>query len=142
MDNVVNEIGLLFKKKRQALGLTQQQLGEKVGVTKSEISKIENGRAITFATINKLSDALGVKTTVKLTPKAPVSGSAVHFIVMSLGSFARKHNLTKREACNYLSRYKGLAFSIDNYEAEHQLSISECVDDMGAICRKNGGVII
>lgn len=60
---------------------------------------------------------------------------------MSLGMFARKYNLTKKEACNYLSRFKGLKFSIDNYEVEHQLSLEECVDDMRAICKQNGGIV-
>lgn len=48
MTSKFDEIGSLFLKRRKELGLTQQQLGEKVGVTKSEISKIENGRGITF----------------------------------------------------------------------------------------------
>lgn len=69
------------------------------------------------------------------------SKDLIHYIVMSLGLFARKHKLTKKEACNYLSRFKGFEFAINNYEVEHQLSLSECVDDMAAICRRNGGVI-
>ena len=71
----------------------------------------------------------------------PVSKDVIHYIVMSLGLFARKYNLTRTEACNYLARFKGLAFSIDNYEAEHQLSLQDCVDDMPAICQRNGGAI-
>lgn len=141
MPHRLDEIGLLFLTRRKELGLTQSQLGERVGVSKSEISKIENGRGITFATINKLSEALGVAAEVKLTPNSHVSANVIHYIVMSMGLFARQHNLTKKEACNYLSRFKGLQFSIDNYEAEHQLSLQDCVDDMTAICRKNGGAI-
>ncbi len=135
----VEEIGSLFLKRRKELGLTQQQLGERVGVTKSEISKIENGRGITFSTIRKLSEALGVTAEVSLKPVTTVNADVIHYIVMSMGMFARRYNLTRREACTYLSRYKGLAFSINNYEAEHQLSLQECVDDMAAICRRNGG---
>ncbi len=127
--------------RRKELGLTQEQLGEKVGVTKSEISKIENGRGITFATINKLSDALGVSAQVVLKPDVTVSPDVIHYIVMSLGMFARKYNLTKKDACNYLARFKGLDFSIRNYEAEHQLSLQECVEDMAAICQRNGGKV-
>lgn len=141
MGTKFDEIGSLFFKRRKELGLTQNQLGEKVGVTKSEISKIENGRRITFSTINKLSEALGVETKVKLQPATSTSKDVIHFIVMSLGLFARKNNLSKKEACNYLSRFKGLEFSIDNYEVEHQLSLHDCVDDMTAVCRKNGGAI-
>ena len=36
-----DEIGSLFLKRRKELGLTQEQLGEKVGVTKSEISRLK-----------------------------------------------------------------------------------------------------
>lgn len=136
-----DKIGSLFLQRRKELGLTQEQLGEKVNVTKSEISKIENGRGITFATINKLSEALGVEATVKLTAKSEATADMIHYIVMSLGLFARRHKLSKKEACNYLSRFKGLEFAINNYEAEHQLSLSECADDMAAICRRNGGAV-
>lgn len=128
-------------KRRKELGLTQQQLGEIVGVSKSEISKIENGRAITFATIGKISEALNVSTEVSLKPMGGVSRDVIHYVVMSLGLFARRYSLSKKEACNYLSRFKGLQFTLDNYEAEHQLSLSECVDDMAAVCRRNGGGI-
>ena len=139
MANRIEEIGKLFLKRRKELGLTQQQLGEKVGVGKSEISKIENGRGITFSTINKLSEALGVSAEIELRPTTPVSTDVIHYIIMSLGMFARQYNLTKKEACNYLSRFKVLQFSIDNYEAEHQLSLQDCVDDMYAVCKRNGG---
>ena len=141
MANRIDEIGQLFQKRRKGLGLTQEQVGKLVGVTKSEISKIENGRGITFSTINKLSEALGVSAEVDLRPVPSMSTDVVHYIVMSLGLFARKYNLTRKEACNYLSRFKGLEFSIGNYEAEHQLSLQECVDDMVAICQRNGGEI-
>lgn len=141
MTSRFDEIGSLFLKRRKELGLTQQQLGEMVGVTKSEISKIENGRGITFSTINKLSEALGVSARIELKPTSEVTPNMVHYIVMCVGSFARQFKLTKKEACNYLSRFKGLEFSIDNYEVEHQLSIQDCVDDMAAICLNNGGAI-
>jgi len=137
-----DEIGTLFLRRRKELGLTQEQLGKKVGVTKSEISKIENGRSITFSTINKLSDALGVSAQVELKPNDPVSLNVIHYIVMSLGMFGRQFKLTRKEACNYLSRFKGLEFSINNYEAEHQLSLQDCVDDMAAICQRNGGMVL
>lgn len=141
MASQINEIGALFRQRRKVLGLTQEQLGERVGVSKSEISKIENGREITFSTINKISRGLSVSAQVELKADETVSADMIHYIVMCLGMFARKYKLTKREACNYLSRFKGLEFSIRNYEAEHQLSLQECVDDMAAICRRNGGAV-
>lgn len=141
MTHRFDEIGALFLERRKELGLTQEQLGDKVGVTKSEISKIENGRGLTFSTINKLSQALGVEAKVELTTPSAPTKDVIHYIVMSMGLFARQYKLSRKEACNYLSRFKGLEFSINNYEAEHQLSLQDCVDDMAAVCRRNGGVI-
>lgn len=141
MPNRFDEIGKLFLERRKELGLTQQQLGDRVGVTKSEISKIENGRGITFSTINELAEALGVSAEVELKQTTEVSGDMIHYIVMSLGLFSRRHKLTRKEACNYLSRFDGLQFAINNYEAEHQLSLNDCADDMAAVCRRNGGVV-
>lgn len=141
MTSRFDEIGALFLRRRKELGLTQEQLGERIGVSKSEISKIENGRGITFSTIRRLSEALGVEAEVQLVPSSSHSSDLIHYMVMSLGLFARKYNLSRKEACSYLSHFKGLEFSIDNYEAEHQLSLEECVDDMAAICRRNGGEI-
>lgn len=139
MSYKIDEIGSLFLKRRKELGLTQEQLGQRVGVTKSEISKIENGRGISTSTIKKLSEALGVTAEITLSSDTTASNDIIHYIVMSMGLFARRYNLTPKEACNYLSRFKGLQFTIDNYEAEHQLSLQECVDDMYAVCKRNGG---
>ena len=44
-----------------------------------------------------------------------------------------------RIAYNYLSKYSGLDFIIDCYESEHTLSIDDAVEDMHAICKRNGG---
>ena len=87
------------------------------------------------------SEALGDSDQAKSNSDNYVSSDVIHYIVMSLGMFARKYKLTKKEACNYLHRFKGLDFSIRNYEAEHQLSLQECVEDMAAICRRNGGLV-
>lgn len=122
MSSRFDEIGTLFLKRRKELGLTQEQVGEMVGVSKSEISKIENGRGLTFSTINKLSDALGVEAIVALEPRKEPSKNVIHFIVMYMGVFARTHKLSRKEACNYLTRNKELKFSIDNCEAEKRVA--------------------
>jgi len=77
----------------------------------------------------------------KIDENNSVSSGAIHYIVMCVGMFARQYNLTKKEACNYLSRFKGLEFSINNYEVEHQLPLQDCVDDMAVVCQRNGGLL-
>lgn len=56
-------LGDAIKKARRAKNMTQQELGERVGVQKSQISKLENGKSIiTLPTISRIFRALGVKT--------------------------------------------------------------------------------
>jgi len=53
------QFGQLIKEVRKAKGLTQDELGELIGVTKSQISKLENGTSnMTIGTIFKIFEAM------------------------------------------------------------------------------------
>lgn len=56
-------VGAAIKKARQAQNLTQEQLGERIGVQKAQISKLEKGKSVmTLPTISRVFRALGVTT--------------------------------------------------------------------------------
>jgi DNA-binding XRE family transcriptional regulator len=56
------KIGQAIRQKREALGLTQEQLAEKAGLLQSHISRLEIGmHAPTKNTIDRLAQALGVR---------------------------------------------------------------------------------
>lgn len=55
-------IGEAIKQAREAKKLTQEQLGELMGVKRAQISKIESGKSISFSTIVRAFKAMGVKT--------------------------------------------------------------------------------
>jgi ribosome-binding protein aMBF1 (putative translation factor) len=55
-------IGEAIKQTRKKIGFTQQQLGERMGVKRAEVSKIESGRSITYSTIMRAFKALGAET--------------------------------------------------------------------------------
>jgi DNA-binding XRE family transcriptional regulator len=58
----IDLLGYAIKQARQELNLTQEQLGELVGVQKAQISKIENSvKNARFETIMKVFEALGAK---------------------------------------------------------------------------------
>ncbi|MBK9212846.1 MAG: helix-turn-helix transcriptional regulator [Saprospiraceae bacterium] len=58
----IDLLGQTIKQIRQEHNLTQEQLGELVGVQKAQISKIENSvKNARFETILKVFDALGAK---------------------------------------------------------------------------------
>ena len=56
----VDLLGYAIKQARQELNLTQEQLGEMVGVQKAQISKIENSaKSARLETILKVFEAMG-----------------------------------------------------------------------------------
>ncbi len=55
-------LGEAIKKARTEQHLTQEQLGERIGVKRSQISRLERGCSITIPTMRKVFKALGVAT--------------------------------------------------------------------------------
>lgn len=56
-------VGEAIKKARIQHNLTQEQLGDKIGVKRSQICKLENGRCSpTISTISRVFRALGITT--------------------------------------------------------------------------------
>ncbi len=56
-------VGETIRKMRQAQNLTQEELGERVGVQKAQISRLEKGKSvITLPTMSRIFQALGVAT--------------------------------------------------------------------------------
>ena len=53
-------IGEAIKKARKKQGLTQSELGERMGVKKSFVSKMEHGHGIAYSTMMRAFKALGV----------------------------------------------------------------------------------
>ena len=57
-------IGEAIKKARLEQHLTQEELGERLGVKKSQISRLEHGYSITIPTMSRVYKALGISTAV------------------------------------------------------------------------------
>lgn len=55
-------IGEAIKKAREMQNLTQEQLGERIGVQKAQISRLERGYSITIPTMSRVFQALGIAT--------------------------------------------------------------------------------
>ena len=53
-------IGAAIRETRKQQNLTQEELGRMVGVQKAQISRIENGKNLTFATVLKLFKAMNI----------------------------------------------------------------------------------
>ena len=59
-------IGGAIKRTRLEKNLTQEDLGKLVGVQKAQISRIENGKNLTFSTVIKLFKAMGVSAKLEI----------------------------------------------------------------------------
>lgn len=59
-------IGEAIKRTRLEKNLTQEDLGNLVGVQKAQISRIENGKNLTFATVIRLFKAMGVSAKLEI----------------------------------------------------------------------------
>ena len=58
------EIGKIIREKRKALGLSQEQLSEKVGVSYQQIQRYENGGSmLNVENIQRIADALSIPIT-------------------------------------------------------------------------------
>ena len=140
MDRIEN-IGLLIRNERLRKGFTQEELGERVGVGKAQISKIESGKGLTIKTVTKVLDALGMSASVSLQNTQVIDKNVIGYVVAAISEFAKTHHISVREANNYLIRYKGIDFLTEHYDAEHLLSFEDSVQDLTQVCLNNGGGI-
>lgn len=138
----INKIGTLIREERVRRGITQEELGTKIGVGKAQISKIESGKSLTIKTVTKVLEALNLSATVSLTAPQKIDKRLIGYVVTVISEFAKAYNMTIREASNYLNRYRGIEFLTEHYEAEHLLSIDDSVQDLAQVCYNNGGGVL
>ena len=65
-------IGTRIKKRRHVLDMTQQQLADAVGVSKSTVANWESGKHFPLRYLGKLESVLGVNLTEDAPPRQPV----------------------------------------------------------------------
>lgn len=135
----IDNIGAMIRNERLRRDMTQEELGELVGVGKAQISKIESGKGLTIKTVTKVLGALGLSASVSFKKEQKIDRKVIGYIVAAINEFATAYNMSIREAGNYLLRYKGIDFLAEHYEAEHLLSFDDSVQDLTRVCLNNGG---
>lgn len=78
-------IGQKIKDARLAKGLTQQELGDIVGVQKSAIAKYENGRVVNIkrSTLQKIASALEIRPSELLFDESPREAADLHVRIIT-----------------------------------------------------------
>jgi transcriptional regulator with XRE-family HTH domain len=79
------EIGQKIKRARLERGLTQQELGDIVGVQKSAIAKYENGRVVNIkrSTLQKITKALDMRPSELLFDDSPKDAANLHVRIVT-----------------------------------------------------------
>lgn len=79
------ELGEVIKKARLEKNMTQQALGEIVGVQKSAIAKYENGRIVNIkrSTLQKIASALNIRPSELLFDESPKDTASLHVRIIT-----------------------------------------------------------
>lgn len=65
-------IGLAIRRAREAQNLTQEQLGERIGVQRARICSIERGTNLRLSTIRRIFTALGIEVKLDIANMQPI----------------------------------------------------------------------
>lgn len=65
----------------------------------------------------------------------------IGFTIACVNEFARKYQISSKEAFQHLFKFKGIAFIKENYDVEHTLNFETILEDLGILCKKNGGTL-
>ena len=65
----------------------------------------------------------------------------VNYTVACIHEFARRKEISQRDAFLFLQQYWGISFLNEFYDVEHTLSMNDAMDDLEYVCKKNGGML-
>ncbi len=142
----VSLLGTSIQQVRKAKGLTQEELGKRVGLAKSSISKIEKGLThISFEDASLLMEAMGEKLNIQVkgledTEERKVE--RVRFVTIGVMWYAYKKKMSFADAYRYLLIYKGIQFLENNYLYEQTLPRETILSDLDKVCSRNREIII
>lgn len=79
------EIGQKIRKARLERGMTQQELGNIVGVQKSAIAKYENGKVVNIkrSTLQKIASALSIRPSELIFTESPKDAADLHVRIIT-----------------------------------------------------------
>ena len=65
----------------------------------------------------------------------------IRYLNMCIVEFGKMFGMSAYLAYKYLKEYQGLYFLDKCYEAEHQLSLDDAIDDLKNYCKRHGGTL-
>lgn len=143
--NTDSILGAKIQEVRKAKGWTQEELGKKIALSKSGISKIEHGLThISVEDASVILAVMGEKLDVQVLgiqePQERRERKS-NFIASCIAWFAREFRLSFSKAYGYLLAHKVIAFLNDNFTYEQTLPRKQIVEDMRQVSINNGGAL-
>lgn len=136
-----NVLGSHIREARKALGLSQEELGRKVGLGKSSISKIESGRTnISFEDASILMEVMGTKLNVMMEfdeHNLKMQSDIMHFSRTCVAWFSVYKGLSMASAFQQMLNSKALVFLKENYKYESTLPKDVIIEDIDRIVNRN-----
>lgn len=139
-NNEITSLGNCIKEERKRYGLTQSQLGERIGVKASRVSKIENGSPITIETADFILGKMGSKVKFNVVP-AKIDKATSSFIISVIYKYAKDKNLPLSKAYKYLKTFKGIDYLKKYKDIEQNAPIEEISRNLTKVCSNNGGML-
>lgn len=133
-------LGDCIRRERKKMGLSQTDLGQKIGLTASRISKIEKGSPITIDTASFILEKMGSDVKLNVTSSITNSHSA-SFLMSCVYRYAKSKNIPLSQSYKYLKTFKGLDYLKHYQEIEQTLPFEEISENLSKICAHNGGRI-
>lgn len=138
--NILGSAILMVRKKK---GISQEELGRRVGLSKSGISKIEHGLThISAEDAGILLEAMGeqlVLTVPDLEESVVAREQKSRFLLTGVSWFAEENAIPLKKAWQFLLVYKGIDFLESNYRYEQTMPRAVVLEDLSRVCANNGG---
>jgi len=136
----LKDVSASIGERRKLFGLTQESLGNMLGMDKSQVCKLEKGGNPTVDSIVKVFDAMGCS--VKIVVENNINDEfVVSQLIMTISTFANKHSLEISQAYRYLDRLGGINYFLNNAQAMLVLSAETIIEDLEVVCRRQGGLL-
>ena len=137
-----NELGKYVQQVRKEVKWTQEELGRKIGLGKSSISKIESGKTkLSVEDARILLEIMGRKLEMGI-HDLDYDMTKEYSRVISFGNvcvrwYAEQNQLTLEKAYEKMMNYKALNFLSENYAYDSSLPKEIILEDIKTVIQRN-----
>lgn len=131
--------GYYIQLERKKAGITQLELGKRVGLSRQMISQIENGKDITNEVASFILKKIGSQIRYEEKYDSELNNSLSSFMMPVIYRYSREKKIPLDRAYKYLKRFKGLDHLRKYRNIEQGKSREEILKHITQVCAKNGG---